>query len=143
MNFARIAQFTAHPEQSESARSVLHAVVAALVRAQDLAVPPHVHAAAVAHAVQFTQAQVGALPRHYRTAFALALHALDRSALLQRAPTFAALAPAEQDRLLAVWAASPLRLARHFLRLVRAASLLGFFEYPAVAHAVERTGAAS
>ena len=39
------------------------------------------------------RSQVSVLPRHYRAAFVVALLALDRSALLQRAPTFAALPP--------------------------------------------------
>jgi hypothetical protein len=139
--FHRIAQFAAHPEQAESAHRVLHAVVSALVRPEDIAVPPQVHAAAVNHAVQFTQAQVGAMAQSYRAAFALALHALDRSALAQRAPTFAALSPAAQDRLLSAWSASPLPQTRQFLRLVRSASLLGFFEYPPVASAILRKAA--
>ena len=120
----KIAQFAAHPEQSEGARSVLHAVISALVRPQDAAVPPQVRAAGIIHAVQFTQAQVGALPRQYRAAFALALAGLDRSALVHGAATFAALSPTAQDRVLDAWSHSPLPQTRQFLRLVRAASFL-------------------
>lgn len=142
LNLLRLSQLAAHPERSGPAQRALHSIVAALVRPQELNLPLQVHAAAVAHAVQFTQAQVGVLPRHYRAAFVVALLALDRSALLQRVPTFAALPPVDQDRLLAAWSDTPLPQPRQFLRLVRSASLLGFFEYPAVACAVAREGAA-
>ena len=134
----QIIQIAGHPETSQAVQTILRAVVSALVRSSAVAVPAPVQTAAVAHAVAFTQAQVGAMPGHFRVAFAVAVHAFDRSALRHGAPTFAALRPAAQDRLLAAWAASPLPQPRQFLRLVRASSLLGFFEYPPVARAAER-----
>ncbi len=123
------------------AHRTLHALVSVLVRQQCRALSAEVREAATRHAVAFTQAQVHALPQHFRLGFLAALRALDATALGYGAVGFAALPPRRQDRLLARWASSPIPQTRQFVRLVRSSALLAFFEYPAIADSFERAAA--
>ncbi len=88
--------------------------------------------AVISSTTEFTLAQLSALPKSLRLQLAIGVSTFKTYALLAKWRSFNSLGLCDRSWLIENWASGPIPTTRHFVRALRAVTLLAFFENPIV-----------